>query len=162
MNTDTEPRQWTGTERRIPWDQCPDETRSGWLCVDDDELLARIEDAPLGPETDDALLAVVASERHFFVRQAAALRVSDPDRLRPFADDRHVGQILARRLNRAEDVEYLRRLIDGCRHVEVRRAAKAQLEDLLARLGSEARSPSAAESVAAQLADLTRRFTGLS
>ena len=39
---------------------------------------------------DDELLEVIASDRHFFVRQEAAKRVHDRRRLFVFEDDRHV------------------------------------------------------------------------
>ena len=65
--------------------------------------------------------------RHFFVRQEAAKRLLDPEQLKAFAADRHIGQILARAMNRMEDVEYLQRLAADSRHLEVRKAAEAQL-----------------------------------
>ena len=67
------------------------------------------------------------SARHFFVRQEAAKRVRDAERLKAFAGDRHIGQILARQMRRDSDVEYLERLLRESRHLEVRNAAAAQL-----------------------------------
>jgi hypothetical protein len=83
------------------------------------------------------LLEVVRSDRHFYVRQTAALRVGDPERLKTFATDRHVGQILVRHLSRAEDVEYLEALVRNSRHGDVRRSAEAQLAALKERLAAE-------------------------
>jgi hypothetical protein len=100
----------------------------------DDELLFRIESLPEGPHgEDDSLMAVVRSERHFFVRQEAAKRVRDPERLKAHASDRHIGQILVRVMGRAEDVDYLRRLMSETRHLEVRKAAEAELRRVEAR-----------------------------
>jgi hypothetical protein len=76
---------------------------------------------------DEDLLAVVRSSRHFFIRQEAAKRIRDPERLKAFAGDRHIGQILARQMRRDSDVEYLELLLRQSRHLEVRNAAQAQL-----------------------------------
>ena len=73
------------------------------------------------------LVEVVRSGRHFFVRQEAAKRIRDPERLKAFAGDRHIGQILARQMRRDSDVEYLEELLRQSRHLEVRNAATAQL-----------------------------------
>jgi len=110
----------------------PDDT--GWLVLSDDELLFRIES--LGPDhiRDADLVAVVRSGRHFFVRQEAAKRIRDPERLKAFAADRHIGQILARKMRRDGDVEYLEHLLGQSRHLEVRNAARAQLRILKAAL----------------------------
>jgi hypothetical protein len=107
----------------------------GWLALDDDELLFRIESLPAEHDRDDELLAVVRSHRHFFVRQEAAKRIADAERLKPFASDRHIGQILARRMRRGADVAYLEQLVRDSRHLEVRNAAHAQLRELRATLG---------------------------
>ena len=106
---------------------------AGWLALSDDDLLFRIE--ALGPEhdADSVLLEVVRSDRHFFVRQEAAKRIRNPELLKGHAGDRHVGQILVRVMNRAEDVAYLERLVVESRHIEVRKAAEAQLRLVLAR-----------------------------
>ena len=77
---------------------------------------------------------MVESDRHFFIRQEAAKRVSDRNRLFAFEDDRHVGQILVRHLTRREDVTYLERLSSRSKHVEVRSAAQVQLARLWRRL----------------------------
>jgi hypothetical protein len=121
--------------RRQSWSEGPDPKapiEHEWLSLNDDDLLYRI--ASLVPEhaSDDALIAIVRSNRHFFIRQEAAKRVRDPSRLRELWDDRHVGQILVRGLTRGEDVEYLKRLVTQSRHLDVRNAAQAQL-DLIAR-----------------------------
>jgi len=102
----------------------------------DDDLVFRIESLPPDHAHDDDLLAVVRSSRHFFIRQEAAKRIRDAERLKAFAADRHIGQILARQMRRESDVEYLERLLRESRHLEVRNAATAQLKllrDALAR-----------------------------
>ena len=114
--------------RRQAWRQGPDPVqRHEWLALTDDDLLFRI--ASLAPDhaSDDALIAIISSERHFFIRQEAAKRVRNPSLVREHWDDRHVGQILVRGLNRREDVEYLKRLVAESRHLDVRNAAQAQL-----------------------------------
>ena len=97
--------------RRRPWKEGPEGTgggAAGWLALSDDDLLFRIE--ALGPEHDaDALLMEVVRS------------------------DRHIGQILVRVMNRAEDLVYLERLVVESRHMEVRKAAEAQLRSVLAR-----------------------------
>ncbi len=98
-----------------------------WLALSDDELLYRIEALPRDHERDELLLAVVRSERHFFVRQEAAKRIRDLERLKQHSEDRHIGQILVRVMTRDEDVAYLEWLIRESRHLEVRKAAEAQL-----------------------------------
>lgn len=121
--------------RRQSWAEGPDgqaPIEHEWLSLSDDDLLYHIASASPGPASDDALIAIVRSNRHFFVRQEAAKRVRDPTRLRELWDDRHVGQILVRGLTRAEDVEYLKRLVAQSRHLDVRNAAQAQLK-LIAR-----------------------------
>jgi hypothetical protein len=107
----------------------------GWLLLADDELLFRIESLPAEHGHDDQLLEVVRSSRHFFVRQEAAKRIVDPERLKAFASDRHIGQILARQMRRESDVDYLEQLLRESRHLEVRNAASAQLRLLREALG---------------------------
>jgi hypothetical protein len=114
--------------RRTPWVAGPEPAAaSGWLALDDDELLFRIE--RLGPDhgDDDALMEVVRSARHFFVRQEAAKKIRDHRRLRAHSGDRHIGQILVRAMNRREDASYLESLVRESRHIEVKKAAEAQL-----------------------------------
>jgi hypothetical protein len=106
----------------------------GWLALPDDELVFRVESLPPDHDHDDDLLAVVRSSRHFFVRQEAAKRIRDAERLKAFAGDRHIGQILARQMRRDSDVEYLEHLLRESRHLEVRNAAQAQLHLLKAAL----------------------------
>lgn len=108
---------------------------TGWLALSDDELVFRIESLPADHDADDALVAVARSARHFFVRQEAAKKIRDPERLKAFAGDRHVGQILARQMRREEDVAYLEQLLRESRHLEVRNAAAVQLKLLKAALG---------------------------
>ena len=107
----------------------------GWLALDDDELLYRIEALPPSHPHDHQLMEVVRSNRHFFVRQEAAKRVSDPELLKDWSGDRHIGQVLVRVMKRAEDVAYLERLRAESRHIEVRKAAEAQLDIIRASWG---------------------------
>ena len=99
----------------------------GWLLLSDDELVFRIESLPPDHDNDEELIEVVQSQRHFFVRQEAAKRIRDPERLKVFAVDRHIGQILARQMRREDDITYLEELVKSSRHLEVRNAARAQL-----------------------------------
>ncbi len=119
-------------QRRRPETSGPTSSDAGWLCLDDDELLHRIESLPPDHARDAELLDVVGSGRHFFVRQEAAKRVRDGERLKAFAADRHIGQILVRQMTRADDAGYLRALLESSRHIEVRNAAVAQLRLLAA------------------------------
>ena len=127
-------------ESRLAWTEGPDDEASvqSWLLLDDDELLHRIETLEAGVNEDERLLEVVASNRHFFIRQEAAKRMRNRDRLFDYEDDRHVGQILVRYLTRREDVTYLERLSQRSRHVEVRSAAQVQLARLWQRLEAAA------------------------
>jgi hypothetical protein len=122
---------------RTPWLEGPagGAGGNGWLTLSDDELLFRIEG--LGPDHghDRVLLDVVRSQRHFFIRQEAAKKIRDASLLRDHSGDRHIGQILVRSLNRREDADYLWRLMSESRHLEVRKAAEAQLRELRQRLG---------------------------
>jgi hypothetical protein len=129
--------------QRRPWTETPDEDAppESWLSLDDDELLHRIETFDARENADDRLLEVVASDRHFFIRQEAAKRVRDRGRLFAFEDDRHVGQILVRHLTRREDVTYLERLSNRSHHVEVRAAAQVQLARLWLRLDAPKAAP---------------------
>ena len=129
--------------QRRPWTESPNEGASpeSWLMLDDDELLHRIETFDARENEDDRLLEVVASDRHFFIRQEAAKRVRDRGRLFAFEDDRHVGQILVRHLTRREDVTYLERLSNRSQHVEVRAAAQVQLARLWRRLDAPRSAP---------------------
>ena len=114
--------------RRAPWIAGPEpEAARGWLALDDDELLFRIERLPAGHGEDDALMEVVRSARHFFVRQEAAKKIRDHRRLRAHSGDRHIGQILVRAMTRREDAAYLESLVRDSRHIEVKKAAEAQL-----------------------------------
>jgi hypothetical protein len=109
----------------------------GWLSLDDDELLYRIEATEPGPTTDGPLLEIVQSDRHFFIRQEAAKKIADVSLLKEHAGDRHIGQILVRAMRRREDVAYLERLVAETRHLEVRKAAEAQLRQIAAVRGRE-------------------------
>jgi hypothetical protein len=117
------------SSRRQAWREGPDPAAEGheWLSLSDDDLLYRIASLPAEHTSDEVLLIVIRSDRHFFVRQEAAKRVRDAKRLHDHRDDRHVGQILVRGLNRREDIEYLQRLVTESRHLDVRKAAQAQL-----------------------------------
>ncbi len=122
--------------QRRPWTEGPDDEAppDSWLLLDDDVLLHRIQTHEPSASVDERLLEVVESDRHFFIRQEAAKRVHDRNRLFAFEDDRHVGQILVRHLTRREDVTYLERLCARSTHVEVRSAAQVQLARLWRRL----------------------------
>jgi hypothetical protein len=122
--------------QRRPWTEGPDEEAppESWLLLDDDTLLHRIQTKNPPENEDERLLEVVESERHFFIRQEAAKRVQERNRLFAFEDDRHVGQILVRHLTRREDVTYLERLSARSKHKEVRSAAQVQLARLWRRL----------------------------
>jgi hypothetical protein len=100
----------------------------GWLALSDDELLFRIESLADDHEQDRTLLDIVRSGRHFFVRQEAAKKIRDLELLKSHAADRHIGQILARAMTRGSDVGYLEKLMAESRHLEVRKAAEAQLK----------------------------------
>jgi len=126
-----------GTFSRKSWVEGPGggQDAAGWLALTDDELLFRIEALAPDHQRDLVLLDVVRSERHFFIRQEAAKKIRDTSLLRELSADRHIGQILVRALNRREDADYLWRLMNGSRHLEVRKAAEAQLRELRRRLG---------------------------
>jgi hypothetical protein len=121
---------------RTPWVEGPGggAGAAGWLALSDDELLFRIEALAPDHQKDLELLDVVRSQRHFFIRQEAAKKMRDTSLLRDHSSDRHIGQILVRSLNRREDADYLWRLMCDSRHLEVRKAAEAQLRDLRRRL----------------------------
>lgn len=116
-----------GDRRRASGISADAPAASEWLQLSDDDLLFEIERLPQSHDADTSLLEVVNSARHFFIRQEAAKRVRDNDRLKAHSGDRHIGQILVRGLNRADDVAYLERLLAESRHVEVKKAAEAQL-----------------------------------
>ncbi|HVO10819.1 MAG TPA: hypothetical protein VMX54_08750 [Vicinamibacteria bacterium] len=113
--------------------------QDGWLALSDDDLLFQIQSLPPDHDDDEELLRVVRSSRHFFLRQEAAKRMHDAARLKDLAGDRHIGQILARHMERASDVDYLQRLVRESRHLDVRNAARAQLQALLRAKGRRAR-----------------------
>lgn len=117
--------------RRRPWTEGPEPDPEGpaapWLSLTDDDLLFRIEALPRDHGNDGTLLEVVRSNRHFFIRQEAAKKIRDAELLKDHSGDRHIGQILVRGMTRAEDVAYLERLVAESRHLEVRKAAEAQL-----------------------------------
>jgi hypothetical protein len=119
-----------GTVKRRPWRTGPDTHVGGWLALDDDELLHHIETLAPDHAMDETLIRIVRSDRHFFVRQEAAKRVHDTKLLEDYENDRHVGQILARRMSRIEDLAYLERLAAHSRHLDVRKSAQAQLLSL--------------------------------
>lgn len=122
---------------RTPWVEGPagGADGDGWLTLSDDELLFRIEGLAPDHGHDRVLLDVVRSQRHFFIRQEAAKKIRDASLLRAHSGDRHIGQILVRSLNRREDADYLWRMMSESRHLEVRKAAEAQLRALRQRLG---------------------------
>jgi hypothetical protein len=123
--------------RRQAWTEGPGASASGvheWLALSDDDLLYRIGSLPADHSADDALLAIISSRRHFYIRMEAAKRVRETERMQGHWDDRHVGQILVRGLTRYEDIAYLEKLIAQSRYIEVRNAARAQLEILLEKI----------------------------
>ena len=122
-------------QRRHSWQHGPDRSAGGWLALSDDELLHAVAGLPEDHGRDEDLVRVVCSKRHFFVRQEAAKRVRDTERLKAFAGDRHIGQILARQMRRDDDVAYLEQLLRESRHLEVRNAAQVQLRLLREALG---------------------------
>ena len=99
----------------------------GWLLLSDDDLLFQIESLARDHDQDLALMEVVRSVRHFFVRQEAAKKIRDRELLKAHAGDRHIGQILARVMTRTADMAYLEKLMAETKHLEVRKAAEAQL-----------------------------------
>lgn len=113
--------------RRQPQTVGPIPGAGGWLGLDDDQLLHRIESLAADHRHDHELLDVVRSRRHFFVRQEAAKKVHDREQLKTFAGDRHIAQVLVRRMTRAADAGYLETLLRESRYLEVRKAASAQL-----------------------------------
>jgi hypothetical protein len=128
----------SGDRRRPPAVKDASGVGNGWLALSDDDLLCAIQQLPEAHGADAELLEVVRSARHFFIRQEAAKRVADRDALKAHAEDRHIGQILVRGLGRADDVAYLERLAAESRHVEVKKAAEAQLEKIKAAAGRAA------------------------
>ncbi len=122
--------QGNETGRRAGWRQGPNahnDSSHEWLTLSDDDLLQRIEALNAHHHHDQALLTVVRSHRHFFIRQEAAKRVTDHALLQAHPEDRHIGQILVRRMTRKEDIAYLEHLVTTSRYLEVRKAAEAQL-----------------------------------
>ncbi len=113
--------------RRAEWTTGPS-AEDDWLALTDDELLYQIEALDSGHDMDAQLVEVVTSNRHFFVRQEAAKKLNDPSFLKKHAQDRHIGQILVRVMNRKEDIAYLEAILAESRHLEVRKTAKAQLD----------------------------------
>ena len=123
MSDEHDPRS-----RRAPWTPVPPGAAGdGWLALSDDDLLFRIQGLAADHREDDRLMEVVRSPRHFFVRQEAAKRIRDRERLKDHSGDRHIGQILVRAMTRREDAAYLESLVRESRHVEVKKAAEAQL-----------------------------------
>ena len=119
--------------RRRPWRDGPGQLADGWLGMSDDELLHNIASLPDGHGYDEDLMRIVCSDRHFFVRQEAAKRIHEVDRLKGHSQDRHIGQILVRNMHRQEDVAYLEKLMAETRYLEVRKAAAAQLREIAGR-----------------------------
>lgn len=118
-------------QRRRAWREGPEASGNSWLALSDDELLYRIESLDDADEEDAALMNVIESDRHFFIRQEAAKKIRDVHLLKGHSGDRHIGQILVRGMNRQEDADYLRKLLAESRHLEVRKAAEVQLRLLM-------------------------------
>jgi len=128
----TRRRQWVeGPERPGP--------PESWLALSDDDLLYRIEALRPGHGEDAQLVQVMRSNRHFFIRQEAAKKIGDHDMRKEHSHDRHIGQILVRGMNRREDATYLERLAAESRHLEVRKAAEAQLRLIAERIAAATR-----------------------
>jgi len=123
------------TPLRRGWREGPfGEADSGdWLALEDDELLFRVEALPDDHGRDETLMTIVESERHFFIRQEAAKKIRNRELLKKHSADRHIGQILARVMARDEDEAYLRKLYAESQHLEVRKAAEAQIRMMEAR-----------------------------
>ena len=121
----------SGERRQPPVVRDASGVGNGWLALSDDDLLCAIQQLPAAHDADVHLLEVVSSARHFFIRQEAAKRVHDKGALKAYAEDRHIGQILVRGLGRADDVAYLENLAAESRHVEVKKAAEAQLDRIV-------------------------------
>lgn len=98
-----------------------------WRILDDDDLLEGIQALPPDHEFDRVLMEIVRSDRHLFLRQEAARRLRDEQRLQEIRVDRRVGPILSRHLRRTSDREFLERLASGSRHPGVREAAASRL-----------------------------------
>lgn len=113
--------------RRLAWKEGASPGGGELLGLHDDELIHSIEALAPDHDRDRELLDVVRSNRHFFVRQEAAKRIRNADLLKEHSGDRHIGQILVRGMTRAEDRAYLEKLVAETRHLEVRKAAEAQL-----------------------------------
>lgn len=105
-----------------------------WQGCDDSTLLAWLHSLPAHHDRDAEILEIVGSQRHLYVRQAAAVAVSNPDHLLAFLRNRDMEPLLSRRLSRVEDLAYLADLAQSSRHPEVRRQAGAQLQETSTRL----------------------------
>lgn len=114
-------------QRRRAWREGPQASGDTWLALSDDELLYRIESMEASDDEDAALMKVIDSDRHFFIRQEAAKKIRNVHLLKEHSGDRHIGQILVRGMNRQEDADYLRKILAESRHLEVRKAAEVQL-----------------------------------
>jgi len=112
----------------------PSLPHDSWQGCDDSTLLAWLLSLPGNHDRDTEILEIVGSSRHLYVRQAAALAVSNPDHLLSYLRNAEVGPVLTRRLSRVEDLAYLADLVQSSQHSEVRRLASAQLQELSARL----------------------------
>ena len=134
MDEEQASRRKAWTEGPVP----PAGAAHTWLALSDDDLLYTISSLPADHAADDALIAVINSTRHFYIRQEAAKRVQATELLNSHWDDRHVGQILVRGLTRSEDIAYLEKLVAQSRYIEVRNAARAQLDLLVKKLDNTA------------------------
>jgi hypothetical protein len=99
-----------------------------WLGLTDEELIHRIEGLGRQHGLDAQLMDVVASDRHFFVRQVAAKKIEDHKLLHEHWADCDIGQALVRGASRSEDVIYLERLAEQTRFDDVRKVAETQLK----------------------------------
>lgn len=125
MRLDRRRSQTAGESALDPWrgDDC---TLLGWLHA-----------LPRDHGCDEVLLEIVASDRHLYVRQAAALAMSDSERLVKYLRHHQMLPILTRKLSRVEDLAYLADLVQTSRNPQVRQRAQSQLQELSARLLSQ-------------------------
>ena len=122
------------TERRTgppDLERCPPTrpaTGTAGSAKSDDDLLFEIERLPAGHDADAAPPRGRAERAPFLHPPGGGQEGAEsrPAEGRTPAD-RHIGQILVRGLNRTDDVAYLERLLVESRHVEVKKAAEAQL-----------------------------------
>jgi PAS domain S-box-containing protein len=95
---------------------------------------SRPRDLPDGTVVWEGVLVDITRQKR---AEEELARIRDAERLKAFAGDRHIGQILARQMRREEDIDYLEQLMRESRHLEVRNAAQVQLRLLKKTLGRQ-------------------------